>query len=113
MSSAGLKPSAAITRGMTERQAAIVNSRWLRHSAAGVSEAPTLNPLKAPRALAASGAGVEGDLRRPEPEPPLRRGDTARRPREAEAERVAVVRAAALAGSEAGHRFPFSWLPEQ
>ncbi len=55
MSSAGLKPSAAITRGMTERQAAIVNSRWLRHSAAGVSEAPTLNPLKAPRALATSG----------------------------------------------------------
>ena len=49
MSSAGLKPSAAITRGMTETQAAIVNSRWLRHSAAGVSEAPT------PRALAASG----------------------------------------------------------
>jgi hypothetical protein len=49
MSSAGLKPSAAITRGMTETQAAIVNSRWLRHNAAGVSEAPT------PRALAASG----------------------------------------------------------
>jgi hypothetical protein len=36
MSSAGLKPSAAITRGMTDRQAAMVNSRWLRHSAAGV-----------------------------------------------------------------------------
>ena len=69
MSSAGLKPSAAITRGMTETQAAIVNSRWLRHSAAGVSEAPT------PRALAASGRSVEGDLRRPEPELPLRRGD--------------------------------------
>ena len=41
MSSAGLKPSAAITRGMTDRQAAIVNSRWLRHSAAGVSAAAT------------------------------------------------------------------------
>ena len=40
MSSAGLKPSAAITRGMTDRQAAIVNSRWLRHSAAGVSDGP-------------------------------------------------------------------------
>jgi hypothetical protein len=34
---------------MTETQAAIVNNRWLRHSAAGVTEAPT------PRARAASG----------------------------------------------------------
>jgi hypothetical protein len=111
MSSAGLKPSAAITRGMTETQAAIVNSRWLRHSAAGVSEAPI------PRALRGQRARVEGDLRRPEPEPPLRCGDpspqTPLTPRSRSRRRVAVVRAAALAGSEAGHRFPFSWLPEQ
>ena len=103
MSSAGLKPSAAITRGMTDRQAAIVNSRWLRHSAAGVSERPDAPGPRGQRGR------VEGDLRRPEPEPPLRRGDTSPRSRR----RVAVVRAAALAGSEAGHRFPFSWLPEQ
>ncbi len=36
MSRAGLNPSAAMTRGMTETQATIVNSRWFRHSAAGV-----------------------------------------------------------------------------
>src|ERR1035441_565591 len=35
MSRAGLNPSAAMTRGITETQAAMVNSRWFRHSVAG------------------------------------------------------------------------------
>ncbi len=41
MNRAGLNPNAAKTRGMTERQAATVNSRWFRHSAAGVTLAAT------------------------------------------------------------------------
>ena len=39
MNRAGLNPSAAMTRGMTETQATMVNSRWFRHSAAGVRSA--------------------------------------------------------------------------
>ena len=76
MNSAGLKPSAAITRGMTDRQAAIVNSRWLRHSAAGVSEAPT------PRALAASGAASKVTCGGQSRNPRSGAATPARRPRE-------------------------------
>ena len=65
MSSAGLKPSAAITRGMTDTQAAMVNSRWFRHSAAGVRLAAGGPGPRGQR------AGVPGDLRRPQPEAPL------------------------------------------
>ena len=53
MNRAGLNPSAAMTRGMTERQAAMVNSRWFRHSAAGVRAA------RAALARAASGPGSQ------------------------------------------------------
>ena len=49
MNRAGENPSAAMIRGISERQAATVNSRWFRHSAAGVRLAAT------PLARAASG----------------------------------------------------------
>ena len=49
MNRAGENPSAAMIRGISERQAATVNSRWFRHSAAGVRLAAT------PLAHAASG----------------------------------------------------------
>ena len=42
MSRAGLKPSAAITRGMTDTHTAMMNNRWLRHSAAGLKLAATV-----------------------------------------------------------------------
>ena len=97
MNRAGLKPSAAITRGMTDTQAAIVNSRWFRHSAAGVSPAATaltrrLQRRGRPRRPAAATAG----------------NSAAGRPRAVR--RAAVVRAPPLARSEVGHRFPSSWL---
>ena len=97
MSRAGLKPSAAITRGMTDTQAAMVNSRWLRHSAAGVSAAATARTLAAsgPASQEISGGHSRKSARRSGAAACLRRG--------------AAV-AAALARSEVGHRFPSSWL---
>ena len=53
MNRAGLNPSAAMTRGMTETQATMVNSRWFRHSAAGV------RPAAAALARAARGPGSQ------------------------------------------------------
>ena len=91
MSRAGLNPSAAMTRGMTETQATMVNSRWFRHSAAG---SPT--PGRGGPGPRGHRAVVPGDLRRPQPPAPLA------------FRRAAVVRAAALAGSETGQRFPSS-----
>ena len=53
MNRAGENPSAAMTRGISETQAAMVNSRWFRHSAAGV------RPVAAALARAASGPGSQ------------------------------------------------------
>ena len=53
MNRAGLNPSVAMIRGMSDTQARTVNSRWFRHSAAGVR-------LAAPaRTLAWSGAASQ------------------------------------------------------
>ena len=91
MSRAGENPSAAMIRGIRERQAATVNSRWFRHSAAGVRLAA------APLARAASGPASQEIS-----------GGHSRQLRW-RWRRAADLRAAALARSETGQRFPSSW----
>ena len=102
MNRAGLNPSAAMTRGMTDTQAAMVNSRWFRHSAAGVrlAAADLTRACSGPASQEISG-GQSRKLRWRSGAPP---SSGRRRVR-----RAAVVRAAALARSEVGQRFPSSW----